>query len=84
MSTFAILCRSKNNSAPGKETMVITQGEDQFPHNRPGKELGMCFLESYWPSVQFHTLLSCQQEIKLHLYSAFHARKNTIQSKKCS
>lgn len=70
MSTFAILCRSNNNSAPGKEAMALTQGEDQSPHNRPGKEQGMCFLESYWPSVQFHTLLFC------------HARENTIQTPK--
>lgn len=70
MSTFAILSRSNNNSAPGEEAMILTQGEDQSPHNHPGKEQGMCFLESYWPSVQFHTLLFC------------HERKNTMQSQK--
>ena len=46
-----------------KKIKILTQGEDQSPHNHPGKEQDMCFLEFYWPSVQFHILLSCQHQI---------------------
>lgn len=49
MPTFAVFSKSNNNAAPGKKEMLLTQGEDQSPHNHPGKVQGTCFLESYWP-----------------------------------
>lgn len=65
-------------SASTKKATSLTQDEDLSPHSHPGKEQGMCFLESYWPSIRFHTLLSCKHDIKLYLHSTFHARSQIM------
>lgn len=78
ISTSAIVSRSNLIQYVTMKATSLTQDEDLSPHSHPGKEQGMCYLESYWPSIRFHTLLSCKHDIKLYLYNTFHARSQIM------